>query len=263
MRIAISIAAAAAAAMISTSAAAQVDTVTLHMRGLACPFCVYNVEKQVKKLDGLNVGAPIQSELDQGLISFQWRSGEAFSPRSIRKAAEKSGFTLRTIGVTASGAVHRRDDKDLRIVDQKGGRAARVVAASRADRVESWRALADKAGDEEAFRAVVRGEAQPSGDGADEWRLVLHGWRPQSFGALITMKVDDLVCENCSKRVMDALRQRGGVLRVEADHEADRVEVWTQASEPEAAWFRGQIEQAGFRVAHQHVLDLEAAKAAP
>ncbi len=75
---------------------------------------------------------------------------------------------------------------------------------------------------------------------------------PLGFGAEVIAEVDDLACEQCSTRTMRALRRLDGVIHVEADHETDRVHIWTESESPDVAVFRERIETLGFKVTHVH-----------
>ena len=147
---------------------AQVERVTLRFDGLACPFCVYNVEKQVKKIDGVDRTVSIENDLKRGLIWFAWDPGRPFDPETVRAAAGNSGFTLREIRVRAAGDVRPTDDPlriELRLADAAPDRRVAVVPDARLDRREAWDALRARA--TAGGKAVAaRGEGAVGGKGA-------------------------------------------------------------------------------------------------
>lgn len=57
--------------------------------GLACPFCVYGVEKKLKALPGVQ---KVQVHLKDGVAILTMKPGERPDPGGIRKAVEKAGF---------------------------------------------------------------------------------------------------------------------------------------------------------------------------
>ncbi|MEE8155071.1 MAG: DUF211 domain-containing protein, partial [Phycisphaerales bacterium] len=71
----------------------------------------------------------------------------------------------------------------------------------------------------------------------------------------VIAEIDDLAREQCSVRTMRAVREVEGVLHVEADHETDRVHIWTEGKSPDLRMFRERIETLGFKVTHIHELD--------
>ncbi len=78
---------------------------TVRIDGLACPFCTYNIEKRVKKLDGVERDARIVTSVEHGTARFSWKEGAEFDPASIRKAVRDAGFTPREIFLTVTGTV--------------------------------------------------------------------------------------------------------------------------------------------------------------
>ncbi|MCH8269846.1 MAG: cation transporter [Planctomycetes bacterium] len=234
-------------------ASAQVERVTLRFDGLACPFCVYNVEKQVKKIDGVDRTVSIENDLKRGLIWFAWDPGRPFNPETVRAAAGDSGFTLREIRVHAAGDVRPTDDPlriELRLADAAPDRRVAVVPDSRLDRREAWDALSARAADgEKAFAVRVEGTIEGEGPSSV---LVLHGWSPLEYGAVVDAEVEGFACERCSTRTMKALRALDGVIHAQADHETGRVRVWTTSETPDTARIREGVENLGFSVKQVH-----------
>ena len=247
------------AAFISGPALGAVERVTVRVDGLACPFCSYNIEKRVRPLKGVARDAKIVTSLKEGSAEFPWKPDVPFDPGAVRKAVREAGFTPREIFVTATGKVEVSPELDspapLRLEDGKAKLAVSVRAGSRADRRESWEAMKDLASDTKSKLSVwVEGEVlSDSGDAS--WNLVLHRWAPSEFGAEVIAEVDDLTCEQCSTRTMRAVREVEGVLHVEADHETDRVHIWTRDEAPNLNVLRDRIETLGFKVTHIHELD--------
>ena len=61
--------------------------------GLSCPFCVYGVEKKLKKLEGV---VEIKSELETGEFFVRVDNGVSLSEETIREIVTSAGFTLVT-----------------------------------------------------------------------------------------------------------------------------------------------------------------------
>ena len=66
----------------------------LQVDGLVCPFCVYNIEKKVGKLDGVK---KVQTNLKEGLVSVLVADGKTLSEDLVRRTITDAGFTLKSI----------------------------------------------------------------------------------------------------------------------------------------------------------------------
>lgn len=242
-----------ALAMRAQPAQAQVERVTLRFDGLACPFCVFNIEKQVKKIDGVDRTVDFENDLKHGLIWFAWDPGRPFDSETIRKVSGKTGFTLREIRISAAGDVYPTDDSSLdklHLVGSSPDLSVVVVPDARLDRQESWDSLLTKVTDGEKVFAV-RVEGTIDGEGTSS-ALVLTGWSPLVYGAIVDAQVEGFTCEGCSTRTMKALGALDGVIHAQADHETGHVKVWTTSDTPDTAQIKQGIERLGFSVDKVH-----------
>ncbi len=235
---------------------AAVEKVSVRIDGLACPFCAYNIEKRVKTLDGVERDARIVTSVENGIATFPWKSGVVFDPAAVRKAIQQAGFTPREISVAMTGTVEvegeRSSQPAIRVVDEKVKLVLSVLRPDRADRRESWEALqtlSNKTTDK--LRVRLEGEVRSEIAGGS-LEVALGRWSPVEFGAEVILEVEDLACEQCSTRTMQALGELDGVIHVEADHETDRVHIWTEGKSPDPRVFRERVETLGFKVTHVH-----------
>ena len=79
----------------STWAQEQKSAYTVGVDGLACPFCAYGIEKQLYKLDGVEL-VEIDIKLGQAVIKMV--EGRTLERIQVEVAIEKSGFSLRSFG---------------------------------------------------------------------------------------------------------------------------------------------------------------------
>lgn len=236
---------------------AAVEQVSVRVDGLACPFCAYNIEKRVKTLEGVERDARIVTSIKHGIAKFPWKGGVAFDPAAVRKAIREAGFTPRELTVTVTGAIEVSSDRDaqtmLELVDEDAKLTVLVTPAARADQRESWdqmRAL----GLLQAAKLRVRVEGEVRADSASTpWSLILRRWAPLEYGAQVIAEIHDLAGEQGSMRTMRALTALDGVIHVEADHETDRVHIWTRNKAPDLNVLRDRIETLGFKVTHIHI----------
>jgi copper chaperone CopZ len=234
----------------------SVERVIVHVDGMACPFCAHNIEKRMKTLEGVDTKTAFTVSVERGLAELAWRQHVEFDPAAVRDQIRRAGFTPAAILITAVGAIEpdEADGERLQLVSDKTGRSFGLDSAERADRLESYSALGkyvrETADQNALFIARVTGEVIGEGPG---WRLILHQWQPVVFGAEIVLSVGPLTCENCSVRVVRALGGLPDVVHAEADHEGDRVRLWTRSAQPDLDAVRRAIEQAGFKVNHVHV----------
>ncbi len=65
----------------------------LGVDGVACPFCVYGIEKQLSKLEGIEL---IETDIQKGLVILIMGDGSTLSEAAISDAVTKAGFSLRS-----------------------------------------------------------------------------------------------------------------------------------------------------------------------
>lgn len=65
----------------------------LGVDGIACPFCVYGIEKQLSKLEGIE---RIEIDIQKGLVLLIMADGSTLNEASVSDAVTKAGFSLRT-----------------------------------------------------------------------------------------------------------------------------------------------------------------------
>ena len=78
-------------ALMSASAFAA-QAYKLGVNGLACPFCAYGVEKQLKAVKGVE---KVDVDIKTGNVIVTVAEGTAFDEATAKKAVTDAGFTLR------------------------------------------------------------------------------------------------------------------------------------------------------------------------
>ena len=79
---------------------AQVESATVAVDGLACPFCAYGVEKRLKKVGGVD-SVRVSSRDNEATLSA--KSKESIAVAEIPRAIKKAGFTPGAIEISAVG----------------------------------------------------------------------------------------------------------------------------------------------------------------
>lgn len=105
--------------LLGTQARAEVSHVSIAINGLGCPFCVYGLEKQLKKVDGVK---KVDIELKTGLAFITLENGTSPNISMFQNAVKKAGFTPQTVQITAIGKVQPKNDEmyfSLRDSDDK------------------------------------------------------------------------------------------------------------------------------------------------
>lgn len=92
----------------ATSAMGSVDEIRLHVKGLACPFCVFGIEKSLKQLPGV---VSLETTIRTGVIGIKVKPGAPLDPARLQEAVVKSGFTLDHIEATVTGKLMTRDGR--------------------------------------------------------------------------------------------------------------------------------------------------------
>lgn len=89
---------------------ARVESATVAVDGMACPFCAFGVEKRLKRVGG--VGS-IEVNLGASSAALTASDGGSIDVSSIPEAIRKAGFTPGTIEVTAVGTISAEDSERL------------------------------------------------------------------------------------------------------------------------------------------------------
>jgi len=78
------------------SAPALADNTQYRMRvdGLACPYCAYGIEKNLKKIDGVE---KMEVDLNNGLVIVNVAEGVTLTDEQMSKLFTDSGFTFRSM----------------------------------------------------------------------------------------------------------------------------------------------------------------------
>ncbi len=69
----------------------------LGVDGVACPFCVYGIEKQLSKLEGIK---RIETDIEKSQILLIMKEGFTLDEIPVRDAVTKAGFTLRSFALS-------------------------------------------------------------------------------------------------------------------------------------------------------------------
>lgn len=67
----------------------------LRVDGMSCPLCVYGVEKQLHKLDGVDT---VTTDLAHGRIVIAMHDDTPLDRSRVEQAIRDAGFNLRTFG---------------------------------------------------------------------------------------------------------------------------------------------------------------------
>lgn len=87
-------------------AGAEVEEVRVQVKGLACPFCTFGIEKNLMKIPGV---LSAETTIKTGVVRLRLRPESSLDPRSFRDAVTKAGFTLEYVEATLRGNATRKD----------------------------------------------------------------------------------------------------------------------------------------------------------
>jgi mercuric ion binding protein len=85
-------------------ASAEIQKLTIKIKGMACPFCAYGVEKKLKKVEGVK---SIDIDIQKGLATLTAKEGQSIGISQIPQAIKDSGFTPDRITATVSGRIEK------------------------------------------------------------------------------------------------------------------------------------------------------------
>lgn len=75
----------------SFAALAAGEQYLLGVKGLACPFCSFGIEKRLNKVDGVT---EVQVNIADGVVLVTMEEGESLTEQQARQAVSEAGFTL-------------------------------------------------------------------------------------------------------------------------------------------------------------------------
>ena len=89
-----------ATAIFVAPAWAQVESATVAVDGLACPFCAYGVEKRLKKVGGVE---SVRVSFRDNEVTLSAKNNESIAVGEIPQAIQKAGFSPGAIEISAVG----------------------------------------------------------------------------------------------------------------------------------------------------------------
>lgn len=98
------------------------DSVTVVVEGLGCPFCAYGLEKKFKELKGID---DVTIDMETGLLNFIFPAADSLSMERIEKQVEEAGYTavdtkiVRADGSLEATAVLEHAEIDKNAIVQK------------------------------------------------------------------------------------------------------------------------------------------------
>ncbi len=63
----------------------------LRVDGLACPFCAYGIEKELKRTNGVE---SLEIDINAGIVTVTMAEGAAMTEAQASRIVEDAGFTL-------------------------------------------------------------------------------------------------------------------------------------------------------------------------
>lgn len=72
-------------------ALAEAPRYALDVKGLACPFCAYGIEKHLNKLEGVG---KVEVDIENGRVLVTMEDEAALTRDRAARAVDKAGFTL-------------------------------------------------------------------------------------------------------------------------------------------------------------------------
>lgn len=86
----------------SSLAQAQIYSLSVVVEGMSCPFCVYGVEKKLKKVEGVK---SVTTNMKDGEAILVAKEGQSINFNQVPAAVRDSGFTPGMINIAAVGKI--------------------------------------------------------------------------------------------------------------------------------------------------------------
>lgn len=78
--------------------------IKIEIKGLACPFCAYGLEKRIKETGAENV----KIYVDKGLAQISYAEMKSLDFNQLKEAVKKGGFTSGAIEINAKGVLNKK-----------------------------------------------------------------------------------------------------------------------------------------------------------
>lgn len=86
--------------MLSVSALAAGNQYNLGVKGVACPYCAFGVEKRLHKVDGVEA---VVVDIGASVVRVTMAEGTSLTEARARTAVEEAGFTLHDFAPANAG----------------------------------------------------------------------------------------------------------------------------------------------------------------
>lgn len=83
---------------------AQIKEVRLRVDGLACPFCAYGLEKNLKPLEGLE---SLNISLKKGLVKLTFKEDNNLDISKLKTIVKDAGYTQKGVEISTFGYVKK------------------------------------------------------------------------------------------------------------------------------------------------------------
>ena len=104
----------ATSAVIAQSAKTEAEYVSLRVDGLSCPFCAYGLEKNLKSLEGVS---NLDIKVNDGIATFDVKSGVTITDDQFKKVVKDAGFTLRDIKRESMAQSPKKGEKEMQLIN--------------------------------------------------------------------------------------------------------------------------------------------------
>jgi len=96
-------------------ALAQINKVTIQVDGLACPFCAYGLQKELKRVSGVSEA---KVYVDAGRAELTVTKGQPLDFDAIEAAIKKGGYTPRDIWIEARGRIEQWNGRPALVISE-------------------------------------------------------------------------------------------------------------------------------------------------
>lgn len=86
----------------SSLAQAQIYSLSVVAEGISCPFCVYGVERKLKKVEGVK---SVTVSIKDGVVTLVAKEGQSININQVPTAVRDSGFTPGMIKIATVGKI--------------------------------------------------------------------------------------------------------------------------------------------------------------
>lgn len=143
-------------------ALAEIKEVKIGIDGLSCPFCVWGLKKQMKKIEGIE---KLDINLKKSVATITPKEKVLLDIKDYKDAVKKAGFSVREVKIVAEGEVETHLKRETEIVGGRKIETRREFLVLKVSGTEQLFVLDKAKGLQAGLRVSIKGKVHEHPEG--------------------------------------------------------------------------------------------------